>query len=79
MNKVLLKIKQGWFWIQTHVPLPYLYLVLDLGIISLRTTLMYRVYETMYYEYVGMSWKVLKWRGEFALYTPFRRRMIINN
>lgn len=57
-----------------HMNWPCLHLVLDLGFLSLRTSVMYERYETQTKEWIALDWRFFKWNGSFRLYTPWDRR-----
>lgn len=51
---------------------PYLFMALDLGFMSFQTQLMRQAYERDAFDYIRISWRLFKWKGEFNLYKPGR-------
>lgn len=51
---------------------PYLDLYLDLGFVSVRTSLMHQSYERYEYDYIVLGWRLFKLNGGFKLYKPGR-------
>lgn len=54
--------------------LPYLNLIIDLGMIRARTALMCRQYDSMRVEYIVLHVFFIKWEFNFTLYAPVQIR-----
>ena len=49
---------------------PYLFMALDLGFMRFQTQLMRQAVERYAFDYIRLSWRFFKWKGEFNLYKP---------